>query len=142
MGDARHDFAGVVADIRAWWPKVRMGGIFAGHDFVDGEFPEGDFFWISALRSVLPGIEAHTYVTKETNRYPSFFVIKTEALAKIAPLVVEAEVVSRKLYAERSRYFKLWKDISGNGDMPNCSLWILRASCPRLKFLGMGSLRG
>lgn len=22
----------------------------AGHDFVDGEFPEGDFFWISALK--------------------------------------------------------------------------------------------
>ena len=30
-----------------------------GHDFVDGEFPEGDFFWISALEEVLPGQPVH-----------------------------------------------------------------------------------
>ena len=36
-------FAGVVSDIHAWWPKVKVGGVFAGHDFVDGEFPEGDY---------------------------------------------------------------------------------------------------
>ena len=29
--DARHDFMGVVADIQAWWPKVKVGGVFAGH---------------------------------------------------------------------------------------------------------------
>merc|ERR1719265_907968 len=66
--EARHDFAGVVADIHAWWPKVRIGGIFAGHDFVDGEFPEGDFFWVSALREVLPTASTHAYMTSETNR--------------------------------------------------------------------------
>merc|ERR1719265_649195 len=79
--DARHDFAGVVADIHAWWPKVRIGGIFAGHDFVDGEFPEGDFFWISAIREALPEVAAHVHVTKEKNRYPSFFVMKTEEMS-------------------------------------------------------------
>merc|ERR1712228_746380 len=83
--DARHDFAGIVADIRAWWPKVRVGGVFAGHDFVDGEFPEGDFFWISALRQVLPGIENYTHVTKEKHRFPSFFIIKTERLSDLVP---------------------------------------------------------
>ena len=33
--DARHDYKGVAADIAAYWPKVRPGGVFAGHDYVD-----------------------------------------------------------------------------------------------------------
>lgn len=106
--DARHDFAGVVADVRAWWPKVKVGGIFAGHDFVDGEFPEGDFFWISALHAVLPELTNYTYVTREKNRYPSFFVIKSAAFADIAVREIETEKLTRRLYSERSRYLKLW----------------------------------
>lgn len=31
--DAAHDFHSVVGDIRAWWPKVRIGGWIGGHDF-------------------------------------------------------------------------------------------------------------
>lgn len=30
--DASHDFDGVRRDVAAWLPKVRLGGIFAGHD--------------------------------------------------------------------------------------------------------------
>ena len=42
--DARHDYAGVLEDLRAWWPKLRKGGLLAGHDFVpDGEHKEGAF---------------------------------------------------------------------------------------------------
>ena len=32
--DARHDFKGVYEDLVAWWPKLRAGGIMAGHDYV------------------------------------------------------------------------------------------------------------
>lgn len=32
--DARHDYCGVTEDLNAYWPKVRPGGILAGHDFV------------------------------------------------------------------------------------------------------------
>ena len=31
--DARHDYASVLADCRAWLPKVAPGGILAGHDY-------------------------------------------------------------------------------------------------------------
>ena len=33
--DADHSYEGVTADIDAWLPKIRPGGILAGHDYVD-----------------------------------------------------------------------------------------------------------
>lgn len=33
--DARHDYAAVKEDLEAWWPKLKHGGIFAGHDLED-----------------------------------------------------------------------------------------------------------
>jgi hypothetical protein len=32
--DADHRYESVVADIAAWWPKVRSGGVLAGHDYI------------------------------------------------------------------------------------------------------------
>jgi predicted O-methyltransferase YrrM len=31
--DALHDYESVKSDIRMWWPRVRIGGMLAGHDF-------------------------------------------------------------------------------------------------------------
>jgi hypothetical protein len=35
--DARHDFKGVLEDLINYWPKLRVGGILAGHDYVTQE---------------------------------------------------------------------------------------------------------
>jgi hypothetical protein len=35
--DARHDYESVSADLAAWLPRVRPGGLLAGHDYFDGE---------------------------------------------------------------------------------------------------------
>lgn len=40
--DAAHDYASVYADLMAWWPVVKSGGIFAGHDY---ENKPDDGFW-------------------------------------------------------------------------------------------------
>jgi hypothetical protein len=39
--DARHDYKAVLEDLRAWWPKVKRGGIFAGHDYTWQNEPYG-----------------------------------------------------------------------------------------------------
>lgn len=39
--DARHDYRSVQDDIRAWAPKVRPGGILAGHDYIDATEARG-----------------------------------------------------------------------------------------------------
>lgn len=31
--DAAHDYDSMVEDINAWWPKLKEGGIFSGHDY-------------------------------------------------------------------------------------------------------------
>lgn len=41
--DARHYEAGVLDDLELWAPKIRHGGIIAGHDYLDGNLPSGHF---------------------------------------------------------------------------------------------------
>ncbi|MEO6444239.1 MAG: class I SAM-dependent methyltransferase [Gemmatimonadaceae bacterium] len=47
--DARHDYASVLEDLEFWFDKVRPGGIVAGHDYLDGTLPAGDFGVKSAV---------------------------------------------------------------------------------------------
>eukprot|EP00976_Prorocentrum_cordatum_P081698 1184517-Prorocentrum_minimum.AAC.4 len=35
--DARHDFCAVREDMEAYWPKVKCGGIMAGHDYMSAD---------------------------------------------------------------------------------------------------------
>lgn len=42
--DAGHDHSSVAADITAWFPKVRIGGLLAGHDYGNG--------WPGVIRAV------------------------------------------------------------------------------------------
>lgn len=40
--DAAHDYKSVKADLEAWWPKVKRGGMLGGHDY---ENKPDDGFW-------------------------------------------------------------------------------------------------
>lgn len=52
--DARHDYANVTADIRAWLPKVKPGGWLSGDDYDEIKWPEV----IKAVGDLLPGAKA------------------------------------------------------------------------------------
>jgi hypothetical protein len=47
--DARHDYDSVLEDLEAWFPKVRPGGLMAGHDYADGVFRQSVFGVKSAV---------------------------------------------------------------------------------------------
>ena len=49
--DARHDYAGVKADIQAWLPKVKLGGWLSGDDYDEIKWPEV----VKAVGDLLPG---------------------------------------------------------------------------------------
>jgi hypothetical protein len=42
--DAAHDEESVRADLAAWWPTIKPGGVMAGHDY--------DPFWVGVRRAV------------------------------------------------------------------------------------------
>lgn len=74
--DARHDEASVREDLEAWWPKVRPGGLMAGHDYVDGTFPEGEFGVKSAVDAFFAEREAKVTATWGDPPWPSWWVLK------------------------------------------------------------------
>ncbi len=41
--DARHDYDSVLSDLNTWIDKVRPGGVFCGHDYMDAVAPVGEF---------------------------------------------------------------------------------------------------
>jgi hypothetical protein len=41
--DARHYRDALLEDLELWAPKIRHGGILAGHDYLDGTLPSGRF---------------------------------------------------------------------------------------------------
>jgi len=80
--DARHDYESVKEDIAAWCTKVRPGGILAGHDYVDGDFPEGEFRVKSAVDEFFGerGVEVHgTEGPSAVESFPTWIVEVPEA---------------------------------------------------------------
>lgn len=80
--DGAHDYDNVKADIEAWAPKVRIGGIISGDDFYD--FPSGKG---GVMRAATEYTSHHHFDLNLTNwdidnpnrddRQPSFWFVKT-----------------------------------------------------------------
>lgn len=49
--DARHDRLGVLEDLQAWWPKLRRGGLMAGHDYTEQFEPRS--FWVDLVKPMM-----------------------------------------------------------------------------------------
>lgn len=78
--DARHHYEAVKEDIALWRPKVKRGGILAGHDYVDGMLGEGDFGVKSAVDEFVKDTGYKLLVTAD-NYAPSWFVFIPKKLS-------------------------------------------------------------
>jgi hypothetical protein len=63
--DARHDEISVRKDLQTWFKKVKPGGIFAGHDYLDGENAQGLFGVKSAVDDFVATMDVPLHVTGE-----------------------------------------------------------------------------
>ncbi len=77
--DAVHDYDGALNDMIDWWPKVRPGGVMAGHDYGrredsgDGFTPHGIFGVTEAVRRFCEAVNVQYFLTGEGS---SFYFIK------------------------------------------------------------------
>ena len=74
--DARHDYESARNDITVWFPKVRPGGVIAGHDYLDGRLREGVFGVRSAVDEFFAARDLPVGVTtNEPVAFPSWLVV-------------------------------------------------------------------
>jgi predicted O-methyltransferase YrrM len=68
--DGDHTYAGATADLAAWWPKLRPGGIFCGDDYLWAEVKQAvDEFAAGGGRTL-------TFASKPGTSYPIWVIEK------------------------------------------------------------------
>jgi glycosyltransferase involved in cell wall biosynthesis/Tfp pilus assembly protein PilF len=73
--DADHSYNGCKNDLNAWYSKVKPGGIFAGHDFLDGIVSAGEFGVKSAVLEFVSDKDTQLFIT-EKDLWKSWYFIK------------------------------------------------------------------
>lgn len=76
--DADHTYEAVKCDLAAWWPKVKSGGIFAGHDYTQYEViaPSGATFGVKqAVDEFAAEHGLKVYLTQD-GLYQSWIILK------------------------------------------------------------------
>jgi hypothetical protein len=73
--DANHKYEFIKEDLHLWYPKCKSGGIFAGHDYLDGVITSGDYGVKSAVDEFAKEQGFQINVTHEPD-YPSWWTIK------------------------------------------------------------------
>ncbi|MDA1276413.1 MAG: class I SAM-dependent methyltransferase, partial [Verrucomicrobia bacterium] len=76
--DADHSYKGVCEDIRLWHPKVKHGGILAGHDYVpDGTYAAGVFGVKGAVDEFVASQTLRLFLSGEPDsEYLTWLVVK------------------------------------------------------------------
>lgn len=68
--DADHSYEFVKKNLNDWYPKVKVGGIFAGHDYLDGKDLAGTVFGVkSAVDEFVEENNVKLYVTTDDTPY-------------------------------------------------------------------------
>ena len=78
--DAQHSYNGCKEDIELWWPKLKKGGIFAGHDYLNGSLPEGEFGVKKAVDEFIKKEKQRLFITEAKQgsdaKWPTWYLIK------------------------------------------------------------------
>ncbi|MBN1794785.1 MAG: class I SAM-dependent methyltransferase [Candidatus Omnitrophica bacterium] len=72
--DANHSYEACRRDLELWWPKVRTGGIFAGHDYVNGVFPTGTYGVKQAVDEFVSRHRQRLFVIPD--EWPTWYLMK------------------------------------------------------------------
>lgn len=90
--DANHSYEACARDLELWWPKVKPGGVFAGHDYLDGELrkPSGPLKGIMGVKRAVNELVQRTrqrlWVTTE-HPCPSWYVVKdVDRIHRLIPI--------------------------------------------------------
>lgn len=63
--DGNHCYEAVMQDLNCWWPKLKAGGVFSGHDFyTDTHWPH----WCEVKKAVLEWLPQHGYSMDDIHR--------------------------------------------------------------------------
>ena len=73
--DANHDYIHAKEDINNWYNKVKIGGIFAGHDYLDGSYRRVTYGVKTAVDEFCSKVNAKPMITKE-RPCPSWYFIR------------------------------------------------------------------
>lgn len=68
--DACHTYKSVWGDLRLWWPKLKKGGVFAGHDY----FESNGIGVIQAVDEFAKEFRRDVHITSEEK--PSWIMVK------------------------------------------------------------------
>ena len=71
--DAQHHYEAARDDIETWYPKVRKGGILAGHDYLEGE-REAGYFGVKRAVDEFVARRGLRLVVSAEGDWPSWFV--------------------------------------------------------------------
>jgi len=72
--DAAHDYESVYADMEAWYPKVKRGGLLAGHDYLNGV--QGTTMFAVRAAADKFAREKNILLLSTRDSFPTFLLIK------------------------------------------------------------------
>ena len=79
--DADHKYALVRADLAAWYPKVRPGGVVSGHDYLDSPNCCGSEFGVkTAVREFCGTIGVTELFVCQTEPFPNWHFVKPNGM--------------------------------------------------------------
>jgi predicted O-methyltransferase YrrM len=79
--DANHSYGECIKDLELWWPKLRKGGVFAFHDYVNAEIGQTIYGVKKAVDEFTKNKKQKLFVTPSD--WPSAYIIKDISYARL-----------------------------------------------------------